>query len=87
MLQRNAVREATAFLLDALQDDKPEHAMLQTKVQRVAINNQLATAPPWHGVMAAALVSKQSVGTCDLALLHAQREIHTTRASVPYAID
>ena len=32
VLQRNAVREATAFLLDALQDDKPEHAMLQTKV-------------------------------------------------------
>ena len=31
-LQRNAVREATAFLLDALQDNKPEHAALQTKV-------------------------------------------------------
>jgi hypothetical protein len=30
-LQRNAVREATAFLLDVLQDNKPEHAMLQTK--------------------------------------------------------
>ena len=32
-LQRNAVREATAFLLDALQDNKPEHALLQTKVR------------------------------------------------------
>lgn len=35
-LQRNAVREATAFLLDALQDDKPEHAMLQTKVRAMS---------------------------------------------------
>lgn len=32
-VQRNAVREATAFLLDALQDDKSEHAMLQTKAR------------------------------------------------------
>ncbi len=34
-LQRNAVREATAFLLDALQDNKPEQAQLQTKVCRL----------------------------------------------------
>ena len=32
-LQRNAVREATAFLLDVLQDNKPENDKLQTKVQ------------------------------------------------------
>ena len=32
-LQRNAVREATAFLLDVLQDNKPEHDKLQTKVR------------------------------------------------------
>ena len=38
-LQRNAVREATAFLLDVLQDNKPEHAMLQTKASA-------ACAPP-----------------------------------------
>lgn len=31
-LQRNAVREATAFLLDVLQDNKPENDKLQTKV-------------------------------------------------------
>lgn len=31
-LQRNAVREATAFLLDVLQENKPEHEKLQTKV-------------------------------------------------------
>ena len=31
-LQRNAIREATAFLLDVLQDNKPEHDKLQTKV-------------------------------------------------------
>ena len=31
-LQRNMVREATAFLLDALAEDKPEHDKLQTKV-------------------------------------------------------
>lgn len=33
-LQRNMVREATAFLLDVLQDNLPEHDKLQTKVQR-----------------------------------------------------
>ena len=33
-LQRNAVREATAFLLDVLQENKPEHDKLQTKVRR-----------------------------------------------------
>lgn len=33
-LQRNAVREATAFLLDVLQENKPEHDKLQTKVSR-----------------------------------------------------
>lgn len=32
-LQRNMVREATAFLLDALAEDKPEHDKLQTKVR------------------------------------------------------
>lgn len=31
-LQRNMVREATAFLLDVLQDNLPEHDKLQTKV-------------------------------------------------------
>ena len=31
-LQRNMVREATAFLLEVLQDDNPEHEKLQTKV-------------------------------------------------------
>ena len=36
-LQRNAVREATAFLLDALSDNKPEHALLQTKVKRAML--------------------------------------------------
>jgi clathrin heavy chain len=45
-LQRNAVREATAFLLDALQDDKPEHAMLQTKLLEINLvtNPQVADA-------------------------------------------
>lgn len=32
-LQRNMVREATAFLLEVLQDNKPEHDKLQTKVR------------------------------------------------------
>ena len=36
-LQRNAVREATAFLLDALQDNKPEQAQLQTKVRHRSV--------------------------------------------------
>ena len=40
-LQRNAVREATAFLLDALQDNKPEQAQLQTKVRKQAASASL----------------------------------------------
>ena len=31
-LQRNMVREATAFLLDVFSDNNPEHEKLQTKV-------------------------------------------------------
>lgn len=31
-LQRNMIREATAFLLDVLAENKPEQALLQTKV-------------------------------------------------------
>ena len=34
-LQRNMVREATAFLLDVLSEDKPEQALLQTKVLEI----------------------------------------------------
>lgn len=32
LLQRNLIREATAFLLDVLKPNLPEHAYLQTKV-------------------------------------------------------
>ena len=35
-LQRNMVREATAFLLDVLQGDDPAHDKLQTKARRCA---------------------------------------------------
>jgi hypothetical protein len=34
-LQRNMIREATAFLLDALSGDRPEQAALQTKLLEV----------------------------------------------------
>jgi clathrin heavy chain len=37
-LQRNMIREATAFLLDVLAADKPEHALLQTKVGNFALS-------------------------------------------------
>ncbi len=36
-LQRNMVREATAFLLEVLQDNDPQHDKLQTKVHPHAI--------------------------------------------------
>lgn len=41
-LQRNMVREATAFLLDVLSDNNPEHERLQTKVnfQIHTVSNQ-----------------------------------------------
>lgn len=32
-MQRNMIREATAFLLDVLKPNLPEHALLQTKVR------------------------------------------------------
>ncbi len=34
-LQRNMVREATAFLLEALAGDKPEQAALQSKLMEI----------------------------------------------------
>lgn len=43
-LQRNMVREATAFLLDALASDKPEQAALQTKLLEI----NLITNPQVH---------------------------------------
>ena len=33
-IQRNLIREATAFLLDVLKPNLPEHAFLQTKVEK-----------------------------------------------------
>ena len=35
LLQRNLIREATAFLLDVLKPNQPEHAFLQTKVNSI----------------------------------------------------
>lgn len=32
-MQRNMIREATAFLLEVLKPDLPEHGTLQTKVK------------------------------------------------------
>jgi clathrin heavy chain len=48
-LQRNMVREGTAFLLDALAVDKPEHAALQTKLLEI----NLITNPQvwWHSCL------------------------------------
>lgn len=43
-LQRNLVREATAFLLDALADDKPEHDKLQTKLLEINLVTNPAVA-------------------------------------------
>ena len=40
-LQRNMVREATAFLLEVLQDNDPQHDKLQTKVRVSGANVHL----------------------------------------------
>ncbi len=52
-LQRNMVKEATAFLLDVLQDDDPKHAALQTKVIEINLmtNPQVADAILSNGTM------------------------------------
>ena len=39
-LQRNMVREATAFLLEVLQDNDPQHDKLQTKVSEPPIRQR-----------------------------------------------
>ena len=52
-LQRNMVREATAFLLDALADDKPEQGALQTKLLEINLvtNPQVADAILANGTL------------------------------------
>lgn len=52
-LQRNMIREATAFLLDALAGDKPEQAALQTKLLEVNLitNPQVADAILANGTL------------------------------------
>ena len=52
-LQRNMVKEATAFLLDALQDNDPKHAALQTKLIEVNLltNPQVADAILANGTL------------------------------------
>ena len=43
-LQRNMVREATAFLLDVLQDNDPANALLQTKLLEINLVTNPAVA-------------------------------------------
>ncbi|EIE26635.1 clathrin heavy chain [Coccomyxa subellipsoidea C-169] len=52
-LQRNMVREATAFLLDVLQDNLPEHDKLQTKLLEINLiqTPQVADAILANGVL------------------------------------
>mmetsp|Transcript_18521 Transcript_18521/g.52003 ORF Transcript_18521/g.52003 Transcript_18521/m.52003 type:complete len:1694 (+) Transcript_18521:108-5189(+) len=52
-LQRNMVREATAFLLDALSPDLPQHAVLQTKLLEINLitNPQVADAILANGTL------------------------------------
>ena len=44
-LQRNMVREATAFLLDVLQDNDPKNGVLQTKLLEI---NLITNPQVWH---------------------------------------
>ncbi|KAK9810517.1 hypothetical protein WJX72_012055 [[Myrmecia] bisecta] len=52
-LQRNAVREATAFLLEVLQENKPEQDKLQTKLLEINLvtNPQVADAILANGTL------------------------------------
>ncbi|TVU27451.1 hypothetical protein EJB05_30150 [Eragrostis curvula] len=45
-LQRNMIREATAFLLDVLKPNLPEHAFLQTKTKNFLMEAKLPDARP-----------------------------------------
>ena len=56
VVQRNMVREATAFLLEALAGDRPDQAALQTKLLEI----NLITNPQ---------VRRGSVGKCGVTRL------------------
>ena len=56
-LQRNMVREATAFLLEVLQDNNPEHEKLQTKVSRSLLKHNQTLVPPFCSSLCAAVES------------------------------
>ena len=53
-LSRNRVQETTAFLLEALKDNKPEHAYLQTMLLEINLNGgapQVADAIMQQGIL------------------------------------
>jgi hypothetical protein len=55
-LQRNMVREGTAFLLDVLSEDKPEQAALQTKLIEVNLITNAQVRGPRGTCCCAAVV-------------------------------
>ena len=59
-LQRSMVREATAFLLDVLTDNKPEHDRLQTKVLVLAAPCASGPDLPLHGCAAIILWAQRA---------------------------
>lgn len=51
VLQRNMVREGTAFLLDALAADKPEEGPLQTKLLEINLVTNPQVTSCWQSLL------------------------------------
>ncbi|KFM22783.1 Clathrin heavy chain 1 [Auxenochlorella protothecoides] len=78
-LQRNAVKEATAFLLDALADDAPAHAALQTKLLEINLVTAPAVADAILGAGGLTRYDRPRVAQlCEKAGLYARALAHYT---------
>ena len=63
--QRNMIREATAFLLDVLKPNLPEHAFLQTKVSSCFFPFGYECPCMWTLFVTQQLLSECTVGFGD----------------------
>ena len=66
--QRNLIREATAFLLDVLKPNLPEHAFLQTKVETSCQNLCVSMLSLFH-LLSSKFVYQLSIQVLEINLV------------------